>query len=207
MAASMHSEPATHTGEAALDRLIEQLAAHAGALGVKTHRFSMLDEVATLAADLATANKSAGEAGRVVIAPGLDTAQSALRERLLAHGATVGTIDADDAAASFAGVTVGVSEAVCGVAETGTLVVADSLTDRLVRMLSPVHVVILAATTVLPDLDATGALLHDLIGGASGQPARYITFITGPSRTADIEMSLTVGAHGPAELHIAVLGA
>jgi L-lactate dehydrogenase complex protein LldG len=73
-------------------------------------------------------------------------------------------------------------------------------------MLAPVHIVILAATTVLPDLDATGALLRDLIGAVE-QPARYVTFITGPSRTADIEMSLTVGAHGPAELHIAVLGA
>jgi L-lactate dehydrogenase complex protein LldG len=203
MSTSVHSEPVTPAGEAALDRLIEQLAARAGAVGVKTHRFSMLDEVAALAADLAATQTPAG---RVVIAPGFDTAQPALRERLAAHGAAVGAIDPADPAASFAGVTVGISEAVCGVAETGTLVVADGLADRLVRMLAPIHIVILAATTVLPDLDATGALLRDVIGAVE-QPARYVTFITGPSRTADIEMSLTVGAHGPAELHIAVLGA
>ena len=50
-------------------------------------------------------------------------------------------------------------------------------------------------------LDAAGQLLAQL--AADGHP--YMSFVTGPSRTGDIEMALTVGVHGPRALHIIVM--
>jgi L-lactate dehydrogenase complex protein LldG len=192
------------------DRLVEQLAERAARLGVKTHRVATLDEVAALVAELASNGGPAafppaeGEPWRVAIAPSLDGGHPALRQHLAAREVAIGAVEVSDPGGSFAGVAVGVSLAAHGVAETGTLVLVDPLADRLVRMLSPKHVVILAVEDLLPSLDEAAERMVALIAGKQGQ---YITFITGPSRTADIEMSLTVGAHGPAELHIAVLGA
>lgn len=189
--------------------LVAQFAERAARLGVKTHRFATLDEVAALVAELATDGgpaafpPAADEPWRVALGPVLDAARPALRQQLASRSVTIGVVDVADPGGSFAGVAVGVSLAAHGVAETGTLVVVDDLADRLVRMLSPKHVVILAFDDLLPSLDEAGARLTALITSGVGP---YITFITGPSRTADIEMSLTVGAHGPAELHIAVLG-
>ena len=192
------------------DRLVEQLAERAARLGVKTHRVATLDEVAELVAELSADGGPAafppadGEAWRVAIAPTLDAGHPALRQHLAAREVTIGAVDVADPGGSFAGVAVGVSVAAHAVAETGTLLVVDPLADRLVRMLSPKHVVILAIEDLLPSLDEAAERMVALIASGAGP---YMTFITGPSRTADIEMSLTVGAHGPAELHIAVVGA
>lgn len=192
------------------DRLVEQLAERVARLGVKTHRVASLDEVAALVAELAVDGGPAafppaeGKPWRVAIAPSFDATHPALRQHLIARDLVIGAVEVGDPGGSFAGVAVGVSVAAHAIAETGTLVLADPQADRLVRMLSPRHVVVVAIEDLLPSLDEAAERMVALIASKAGQ---YITFITGPSRTADIEMSLTVGAHGPAELHIAVLGA
>lgn len=204
MASDTHARLATAPA-AATSALFARFAERAGALGVKIHRVTTADEIAAVAAALAA---EAGDgANGVVIAGGLDAAQPALRERLAARGVRLEALDAGDPGPVFARVAVGISEAVAGVAETGTLVVADPPDDRLVRMLSPKHIAVLDASAIVASLDEAGERLRALVGGAGSARANYITFITGPSRTADIEMSLTVGAHGPAELHVAILGA
>lgn len=185
--------------------LLDRFADRAGKLGVEVHRVARLDEVVALVARLAGGG-AAGER-RVVVAPGLDGRQPALRQGLAARGVAVAAVESAEPAATFAGVAVGVSEALLGVAETGSLLVADPFPDRLVRMLSPRHVVLLDAGAFVPGLDEAGERLGALMAGGGDARAAYASFITGPSRTADIEMSLTVGAHGPAELHVAVLGA
>lgn len=190
-------------------RLVDQLAERTAVLGVKTHRIATLDEAAALIAELAVDGGPAafppptGEPWRVAIAPSLDATHPALRQHLATRDVVIGAIDAQDPGGSFTGVSVGVSSAAHAVAETGTLVVVDPLEDRLVRMLSPRHVVLLNIDDLLPSLDEAAERMVALIASQAGP---YITFITGPSRTADIEMSLTVGAHGPAELHIVVIG-
>ena len=111
-----------------------------------------------------------------------------------------------DPAATFGPAAIGISGASLGVAETGSYLIADGLEDRLVRMLAHRHIVVLPVERLVPSLDEAGAWLRDRFMGADGAPAgRYASFITGPSRTADIEMSLSVGAHGPAELRIVLL--
>jgi L-lactate dehydrogenase complex protein LldG len=92
----------------------------------------------------------------------------------------------------------GVTEADLGVAETGSLYQdATSLVLRMASMLPPVHVAVLPTDRIVATLEE--ALPYVMI---RGQPPAYAAFITGPSRTADIERVLTIGVHGPAELHI-----
>jgi L-lactate dehydrogenase complex protein LldG len=192
------------------DQLVGDLAARAGKLGVQTHRLADLDALAGLVAELVADGGPAafaptdGAGWRAIVAPAAEKAHPSLAARRTARGVALTTADAANPEGASAGVAVGISLARNGIAETGTMLVADTLTDRLVRMLAPKHIMILDVRDILPSLDEAGARLRDLI--ADG-PGRYMTFITGPSRTADIEMSLTVGAHGPAEVHLAILGA
>ena len=200
----------TGTTETTQERLVGDLAMRAGKLGVQTHRLADLDALAGLVAELVADGGPAafaptdGAGWRAIIAPAAEEAHPGLAAHLTARGVALTTADVANPEGASVGVAVGVSLARNGIAETGTMLVADTLTDRLVRMLAPKHIMILDIRDILPSLDEAGAHLRALI--ADG-PGRYMTFITGPSRTADIEMSLTVGAHGPAEVHLAILGA
>ena len=96
---------------------------------------------------------------------------------------------------------VGVTEAQAGIAETGTLVLDSSVErNRLVSLVPPVHIAILDASRIYATLGETLAMLQ---GGDEVSPA--ITFVTGPSRTADIELTLAIGVHGPQELYVIVV--
>ena len=97
---------------------------------------------------------------------------------------------------------VGITSAQAAIAETGTLVL-DSAHERhrLVSLVPPVHIAIVSASTICETVGDALTLLrkkHEI------SPA--VTFITGPSRTADIELTLTVGVHGPQELYVIING-
>ena len=98
---------------------------------------------------------------------------------------------------------VGITATQAAIAETGTLVlVAENERHRLVSLLPPVHIAIVhARNVVLTIADALSQLRCD----DPQEMSRAITFITGPSRTADIELTLTVGVHGPKELYVIVI--
>jgi L-lactate dehydrogenase complex protein LldG len=94
----------------------------------------------------------------------------------------------------------GITGADFGLAESGTLVVRTGQSEgRLVSLVPPVHMAILTADRLLPDV---AALIPHLPHPPSSSG---VIFITGPSRTADIELTLTVGVHGPRELHVLLL--
>jgi L-lactate dehydrogenase complex protein LldG len=79
------------------------------------------------------------------------------------------------------------------------LLAEPTLSDRAVGLLSLTCVQIVQTETLLPGLDEAGAVLRRLAlrpGGA------YASLCTGPSRTADIEMSLTVGVQGPGKVAV-----
>ncbi|MDQ3928991.1 MAG: lactate utilization protein [Chloroflexota bacterium] len=97
---------------------------------------------------------------------------------------------------------VGVVTAIAGVAETGSVVQADnSLSTRLLGMLADTCVVLVLRSAILRDLDEAGALIADM----DRRGHHYISLVTGPSRTADIERVLTIGVQGPKALHVIVL--
>ncbi len=98
----------------------------------------------------------------------------------------------------------GVSHAFAGVAETGTLLLtsgADNPTT--LNFLPDNHIVVVAAKDIVGDYEKALALLRERYG--KGQMPRVANFITGPSRSGDIEQKLLLGAHGPRRLHIVVV--
>ena len=121
----------------------------------------------------------------------------------LTHGLAADQIDVCPSPAELFNYDVGITMAQAAIAETGTLVlVAETERHRLVSLLPPVHIAIVRARDIVPTI---GDALSQLHGPEPKQMSRAITFITGPSRTADIELTLTVGVHGPKELHVIVI--
>jgi len=100
------------------------------------------------------------------------------------------------------GIDIGVTIADYGIAETGTLVIdSSSEAVRLATMISEIHVAILP----LSRLRETAYDLEPELTAYMRTPANYLAFVTGASRTADIERVLAIGVHGPLELHILLL--
>jgi L-lactate dehydrogenase complex protein LldG len=102
----------------------------------------------------------------------------------------------------LAGIDIGLTYIDFGIAETGTLVVDSSDEDlRLATMVSEIHIGILSKSKIRNSADD---LEQDLQKKMQSNPS-YLAFITGASRTADIERVLALGVHGPLELHILLL--
>ena len=102
------------------------------------------------------------------------------------------------------GLAVGVARAAKGIAQTGTcVIVTDDEALRLETMLPEVSVILLSSADILPDLPSAAPFLR---AEQTQGRASYVSFITGPSRTADIERVSAIGVHGPLELHIVLIG-
>lgn len=105
---------------------------------------------------------------------------------------------------AFIDAEMGISGANVAIAETGTIViVANEGNDRLVTTLPPIHVAIVGLEKLVATQDDANEILKVLARSGTGQKqTAYVSLITGPSRTTDIEKTLTLGVHGPRELHI-----
>lgn len=95
---------------------------------------------------------------------------------------------------------VGISTAQAAIAETGTLVL-DSARERhrFVSLVPPVHIAIIDAASIFQTLGEALAFIYQ-----TNDISPAVTFITGPSRTADIELTLAIGVHGPQELYVII---
>jgi L-lactate dehydrogenase complex protein LldG len=97
-----------------------------------------------------------------------------------------------------------VSAAFAGVAETGTLaLVSGADNPTTLNFLAENHIVLLPREAIEADYESVFAKLRAIYG--KGGAPRALNFITGPSRSADIEQTLLLGAHGPRRLHIVVV--
>jgi L-lactate dehydrogenase complex protein LldG len=97
-----------------------------------------------------------------------------------------------------------VSHAFGGVAETGTLaMVSGHENPSTLNFLPDNHIVVLSAADIRGDYETVFSRVRDLFG--RGEMPRTLNLITGPSRSADIEQTLLIGAHGPRRLHIVVV--
>jgi L-lactate dehydrogenase complex protein LldG len=185
------------TGEA-MNTPFETFKTRAEAVSAEVHRFADRFEAMAFIRDfLREAGVSSAPQCGAVWAPGsfLDgTDPEALGREVPGLGFQV----SKDAAA---GAKVGISQLDWGMADTGTLVQdATEVAKRLVSTLPPIHIAILGTERILADMDSVLKHIHP-------EKSPYISFITGPSRTADIERVLTIGVHGPGRLIIVVVDA
>lgn len=98
-------------------------------------------------------------------------------------------------------VEVGITSADYALADTGSLIfLAESGESRLLSLLPPCHIAVIERAKILTGLDELFTLQPD-----PGANSSAMVLITGPSRTADIEMRLVRGVHGPGELHVVIV--
>lgn len=99
---------------------------------------------------------------------------------------------------------VGITGVFCAIAETGTLMLLSGPdTSASMSLLPETHVAILSVDRIVPSMEDAWALLRK----EKGQLPRAVNFVSGPSRTADIEQTVTLGAHGPYRVLIVLVGA
>jgi L-lactate dehydrogenase complex protein LldG len=95
-----------------------------------------------------------------------------------------------------------VSGAFAAIAETGTLVFASAPdTPSTVSLLPETHVAVVSARRMVAHMEDAWALARAELR----QLPRAINFVSGPSRTADIDQTIVLGAHGPYRVHIIVV--
>lgn len=96
---------------------------------------------------------------------------------------------------------VGITSAYCLLAETGTIVFRASAEEpRLISLLPPVHIAVVSARRLLGGLDEMLSMIARPVDDSSA-----MVFITGPSRTGDIEQILVRGVHGPGHVHVVIV--
>ncbi len=141
----------------------------------------------------------AGKPARIIAAPGLPADQ---REALAALCRNRGIeLIGTGLRHHLAGIDIGLTHADFGIADTGTLVIESSSEEvRLATMISEIHVAILPQSGLRP----TAYDVEAELGERMRQAPNYTAFITGASRTADIERVLALGVHGPPALHILI---
>jgi L-lactate dehydrogenase complex protein LldG len=97
----------------------------------------------------------------------------------------------------------GITGAQWAVAETGTLVLdSDQERHRLSSLVPSAHIAIIKADRIRQTLVEVLQAINDQGQGAL---SRTVTFVTGPSRTSDIELTLAIGVHGPGEVYVIVI--
>jgi L-lactate dehydrogenase complex protein LldG len=174
-------------------QLIDEFTARIGPLGVEVVRAEGIDPAAEF---LVRVVQESGQ-NSAMISGELRSTAPALMGAVRIRGIDVMEVTTPESALD---VPVGFVLGMNAVAETGSVLLSEpTLADRAVGMLSLTCVQIVHTETLLPGLDEVGAVLRRLALRPNGA---YATLCTGPSRTADIEMSLTVGVQGPGKVAV-----
>ncbi|MEN9356537.1 MAG: hypothetical protein RL695_708 [Pseudomonadota bacterium] len=97
---------------------------------------------------------------------------------------------------------VGITGCFAAVAETGTLVLCSgATTPATISLLPETHIAILATRRLVADMEAVWTLLR----AEQNELPRAVNFVSGPSRTGDIEQTIVLGAHGPYRVHVIIV--
>lgn len=184
-------------------KLIEQFESEAARIGVHFRRATNVEVAVQYIVDLS----SGRDARRVVSWDAQVIIDMGLREKLQERGVEflIETTDAEFIKKA-ATADIGVSGVDYALADTATLVLlARKGQARSVSLLPPIHVAVVTPEQILSGLSDLFPLLRADANAEDRDLSSAITFITGPSRTADIELTLVVGVHGPQELHVLLL--
>ena len=136
---------------------------------------------------------------KVFMAPGLDAKERKDLEKKL-KGKDI-TLLNEGMREHLGGIDVALTLGQYGIAATGTCVLESSSEElRLATMMAEVHVMVIKKSTVVAKAQDIADILTQW-----QQETRYVAFISGASRTADIERVLAIGVHGPLEFHLVLV--
>jgi L-lactate dehydrogenase complex protein LldG len=172
--------------------MYEQFKVRAEGVGAELHRFRTRGEALGFIRNFLQEDIAGDPQSSAVWAPGpfLDDIDTV---RL---GREIPGLKFDVSRQTAADAKIGISEMGWALADTGSLVADQSAVEqRLASTLPAIHIALIGTDRVLPDKTAVFSRI-------TPATSRYIAFITGPSRTADIERVLTIGVHGPKRLVI-----
>jgi L-lactate dehydrogenase complex protein LldG len=170
-------------------KLVDQFVFAARNVGADVQQINDLDEAASYIHERVD--------GPLLLAPCASLARTGIAKTL--ETAAV-EIVAEDFRQHGASAIAGLTGANFGIAATGTVVLESTAEAvRIATTLPEKHFVLLDPRKILATADEAVPLLDNF---HKQLPQAYLAYITGPSRTADIERVLTIGVHGPAELHI-----
>ncbi len=179
--------------------LFTQFQQRLSSAGGESHQVARLAE----AADLIAAHPAL-IAGEIIVPPNFGRHQhwGAVLPLLSSKGITIHEAGSP---ASVADAPAGLSGAELAIAETGSVLLAENaLEARVVSMLTLTHFVLVSEDKLVPMLDDAAVILQRLTRAGADQ-RRYCSFVTGPSRTADIERTLTIGVQGPKTLCVIIV--
>jgi len=171
------------------------------------YRVTSVDEVPAVVGRLAREREARGLVAWHAAALGADLASALEARGLDVHelpaGETAVAAERERLRAITAGADFGLTGVDLAVAETGTLIlVSGTGRPRSTSLLPPCHIAVFDRTALVESLRQVGVFLEAWHrDGAPPATGAVINFITGPSRTADIELTLTRGVHGPKEVH------
>lgn len=138
-------------------------------------------------------------AGKVVVVKTPEEAQFAVDKAL--NGRTFIQSSRPSSREAIAATQVGITAADYALADTGSLVIfTESHESRLLSLLPPCHIAVIESSRIVASLDDVFRLRP-----LPGDQSSAMVVITGPSRTADIEMRLVRGVHGPGEIHVIII--
>lgn len=167
-----------------LQRFVVRAEAQASTVAFVSHREQVPAHVAAWLRDQSLSNAVVMTSDLV----DLDWAEAGIRAQARV------AVDADS---------VGISSVFRGVVETGTLLLhSGPQTPGSVSLLPETHVALLHVADLADTMETA---LSDLVHALGGMP-RAVNFISGPSRTGDIEQTIVLGAHGPCRVHIVLIG-
>ncbi len=167
---------------------INLLLAEIAKLGGATRRVDSRDELHAALRDLVQAER----VKKATLWQARELQEIGVADALSALDVEIVPSDADKR--ELAGCDLGVTGADAALPETGTLVLRASLEhSQLVSLLPRVHLAIVQSSALRADL-------HQVLDEVKGE--KRLHFVTGPSRTADIEKTLSIGVHGPKALYV-----
>jgi L-lactate dehydrogenase complex protein LldG len=176
--------------------LVARFVQMASDAGMQVHQAADADEAARIVSELL---RQAG-ARRVLIEPGPFVARGPIVAA--SADADVELVDGPSDDEALFSADVGIT-GVCGaIAETGSLVLrASPQTPRMISLVPPVHIALMTSGQIVADLLDWWAA-HSTGNRPAGA---YEVLVAGPSKTADIELNLVTGVHGPGQVHVVVL--
>ncbi len=174
---------------------IQRFHEKAGLVQAVVSSVGRLDDVLKYAVDLTVQQQ-----GKTIAAPGLDGGHLQTLEAMCRPAGL--TVLHESLRNHLNDIHTGLTGADWAIAETGTLVLDSTSEDlRIATMLSQTHIAWVPASRIQPNAES----LSGYLTGKMQSPPGYLSFITGASRTADIERVLAIGVHGPQALHILIL--